>query len=150
MLHPARATSHEAMNAGRSCGTCHDGKRAFAAADETACPVCHTGRSKPAAPVAAAAQAPPPKIEPIRPPSTGASPAARSARARAFAQSSREVAKAEPTASAQAAPGDVPFSSNPDAPAPVRFRHADHRGGGIRIEDGDHCERCHAGNGGGS
>lgn len=43
MLRPTRATSHEAMDAGRSCGACHDGKKAFATKEETSCATCHAG-----------------------------------------------------------------------------------------------------------
>lgn len=43
ILHPSRATSHEEMEAGRSCGACHDGKGAFATKDESSCSTCHTG-----------------------------------------------------------------------------------------------------------
>lgn len=44
MLHPARATTHEAMNAGRSCGVCHNGHAAFGVEDADACARCHAGR----------------------------------------------------------------------------------------------------------
>jgi c(7)-type cytochrome triheme protein len=47
MLRPARRATHEAMDAGKSCGTCHDGKAAFATADENACERCHSGERKP-------------------------------------------------------------------------------------------------------
>jgi c(7)-type cytochrome triheme protein len=43
ILHPTRATSHEAMDAGGSCGACHDGKKAFATREETSCATCHQG-----------------------------------------------------------------------------------------------------------
>jgi c(7)-type cytochrome triheme protein len=35
--------AHEALNAGKGCGSCHDGKQAFGTADDKACELCHTG-----------------------------------------------------------------------------------------------------------
>ena len=43
ILHPKRRFLHEEMNAGRSCGTCHDGKSATATTDASSCDSCHTG-----------------------------------------------------------------------------------------------------------
>jgi c(7)-type cytochrome triheme protein len=39
MLRPARRITHDEMNAGRLCGTCHDGKQAAATSDD--CTHCH-------------------------------------------------------------------------------------------------------------
>ena len=39
MLHPAGRMTHDEMNAGRLCGTCHDGKTASGV--EEACDHCH-------------------------------------------------------------------------------------------------------------
>lgn len=50
MLEPTRRTSHEAMDAGRDCGACHDGTRAFATSDADACLSCH-GDESPFAPL---------------------------------------------------------------------------------------------------
>ena len=41
ILHPTRRTTHAAMEAGRSCGACHDGKRAFGVQDAERCETCH-------------------------------------------------------------------------------------------------------------
>lgn len=46
ILRPARGIAHRDMNAGRSCGSCHDGKQAFDTRDTGSCAACHTGRSK--------------------------------------------------------------------------------------------------------
>lgn len=48
ILHPTRQASHEEMNAGRSCGMCHDGKKAFGVDDGAQCQRCHApeGASK--------------------------------------------------------------------------------------------------------
>ncbi len=43
---------HSVMNGGGSCGTCHDGKQAFAVTDSSSCRTCHTG-TRPAAASAA-------------------------------------------------------------------------------------------------
>jgi c(7)-type cytochrome triheme protein len=44
MLRPTHLTSHAEMNAGRSCGACHDGHHAFGVADSSTCGTCHSGR----------------------------------------------------------------------------------------------------------
>ncbi len=44
MLRPSHRTSHAEMNAGRSCGACHDGRHAFGVADSSTCGTCHSGR----------------------------------------------------------------------------------------------------------
>lgn len=43
MLRPERSVSHESMDAGGSCGSCHDGKQAFGVTDGDACATCHAG-----------------------------------------------------------------------------------------------------------
>lgn len=48
LVRPTRATSHQEMDAGKSCGTCHDGKKAFGTADPSSCATCHTGAADPA------------------------------------------------------------------------------------------------------
>lgn len=47
MLQPARRALHSEMDAGRSCGSCHDGASAFATADGDACERCHAGGGGP-------------------------------------------------------------------------------------------------------
>jgi len=44
ILVPTRAISHSQMDAGRSCGTCHDGRSAFGVRDRQSCASCHAGR----------------------------------------------------------------------------------------------------------
>src|SRR5262245_24254073 len=41
MLEPTHASSHEVMNAGGSCGACHDGRKSFGVQDDKACGNCH-------------------------------------------------------------------------------------------------------------
>lgn len=43
ILRTTRATSHEEMDAGRSCGACHDGHMAFATKEQDSCANCHAG-----------------------------------------------------------------------------------------------------------
>lgn len=43
MLHPSHGTTHAAMDAGRSCGQCHDGTHSFATTDGERCETCHKG-----------------------------------------------------------------------------------------------------------
>ena len=40
--------THADMEAGRSCGACHDGRAAFSAADSDACEFCHRAQEGPA------------------------------------------------------------------------------------------------------
>ncbi len=44
ILAPTRAISHRAMDAGLSCGHCHDGRQAFGVRDRESCGSCHVGR----------------------------------------------------------------------------------------------------------
>jgi c(7)-type cytochrome triheme protein len=44
ILGPTVRISHADMNAGRSCGGCHDGRHAFGVHDKASCGSCHTGR----------------------------------------------------------------------------------------------------------
>lgn len=44
MLSPKHRESHAAMNAGGSCGSCHDGTKAFGVRDASSCRTCHSGR----------------------------------------------------------------------------------------------------------
>jgi c(7)-type cytochrome triheme protein len=46
ILGPTPAFSHREMNAGGSCGTCHDGKHAFDVRAKESCLSCHAGRRK--------------------------------------------------------------------------------------------------------
>jgi c(7)-type cytochrome triheme protein len=43
LLKRGPAPTHGTMNAGGSCGACHDGKHSFGVKDATACGNCHTG-----------------------------------------------------------------------------------------------------------
>ncbi len=43
MLHPSHRATHAEMDAKASCGSCHDGKKAFATTDAERCDGCHRG-----------------------------------------------------------------------------------------------------------
>jgi len=45
LVYPERKASHDEMDEGQGCGTCHDGQRAFGTTDEDACLYCHGGES---------------------------------------------------------------------------------------------------------
>jgi len=47
MLRPARQVTHTDMDAGRSCGACHNGQMAFGSTDPAGCARCHAGEGKP-------------------------------------------------------------------------------------------------------
>jgi len=47
MLRRGPRPSHQAMDAGGSCGMCHDGRKAFAMQDSSACRACHSGTRAP-------------------------------------------------------------------------------------------------------
>ena len=44
MLTPTRTATHGEMEAGRSCGACHNDKMAFGPTDAAACSRCHGGK----------------------------------------------------------------------------------------------------------
>jgi c(7)-type cytochrome triheme protein len=47
ILAPTPSPTHREMNAGGSCGTCHDGRQAFGVIDRKSCTSCHVGRPTP-------------------------------------------------------------------------------------------------------
>ena len=59
ILHSERKTSHDEMGAGKACGACHDGKKAFGVTDTDSCQNCHTGVPAPAKPGEGASSAAP-------------------------------------------------------------------------------------------
>ena len=46
MLKPTRQVTHAEMEAGRSCGGCHNGQMAFGPTDAAGCTRCHVGEGK--------------------------------------------------------------------------------------------------------
>ncbi len=43
ILRPTRQVSHAVMEAGESCGACHNGQMAFGPSDPATCTRCHAG-----------------------------------------------------------------------------------------------------------
>ena len=105
MLHPAHRTSHQEMNAGRSCGTCHDGRSATSTKDQSSCSNCHqeTG-SADAGNAGIARSAPQAGGAPQR--TTGVSPSS--------------------PAPAAAGPRDIKLPRSDASPGVVVFRHSSH------------------------
>ena len=58
ILSPTLRITHAEMDAGRSCGGCHDGEHAFDTKSATSCALCHVGRVTAAAAVGGAPSAP--------------------------------------------------------------------------------------------
>lgn len=50
ILHPAHHTSHEEMEAGKTCGACHDDKKAFGITNTDNCQNCHSSTAEATAP----------------------------------------------------------------------------------------------------
>ncbi|MGE5848740.1 MAG: cytochrome c3 family protein [Candidatus Methylomirabilota bacterium] len=46
MLAPTRTVTHAEMEAGKSCGACHNDTMAFGPADPAGCARCHVGKGK--------------------------------------------------------------------------------------------------------
>ncbi len=47
MLRPLHQVTHSEMEAGKSCGVCHDSRTAFGPADANGCARCHVAGGKP-------------------------------------------------------------------------------------------------------
>ncbi len=47
MLRPTHRVTHAEMDAGKSCGACHNGQVAFGPTDPAGCNRCHVGERKP-------------------------------------------------------------------------------------------------------
>ncbi len=46
MLQPTRQVTHAEMEAGKSCGACHNGQMAFGPTDAAGCSRCHVGEGR--------------------------------------------------------------------------------------------------------
>ena len=62
MLRRGPVPRHAAMDAGGSCGSCHDGRRAFGVRDSVACRTCHAGVARDAAASGARAASGAPRV----------------------------------------------------------------------------------------
>lgn len=134
LVRPTRAATHADMDAGRSCGSCHDGKKAFGTRDERECAVCHAG---PAEPGAGARDAT------FR--SSSASPGAVTFRHAGHSFGSCAPCHPSPFV---ARAGGTRVSSPADFHAKCGSCHDGSAAFGV--EDPDACARCHAAEGAGS
>ena len=105
MLHPTHRTSHQEMNAGRSCGTCHDGRSATSTKDESSCSACHQEMGSAGAGNAGIARTASQAGDPPQR-TTGAAPS--------------------PPATAAAGPRDIRLPRSDASPGGVVFRHSSH------------------------
>lgn len=106
LLHPAHRTDHASMDDGRSCGLCHDGRKAFSTRDSDNCTVCHAGTAPPVAPPA------------DRGVDRVAEPAVR-------------VAPGSVPASGKRSPGRIPLPDSGNSPGSVSFDHDRHASVGL-------------------
>jgi c(7)-type cytochrome triheme protein len=158
MLTPTHRATHRQMNAGASCGVCHDGRRAFGVRDAASCASCHSGiatapagtnqaglaaaaKGGAAASVPAARRLP----KPFGYPRGESSPGTVTFRHETHARGKRTCSTCHPTPFAMAA-----VRSSPGIGAHERGAcGACHDG--TRVFGGDDaaaCARCHAGSGG--
>ena len=135
ILHPVRRTSHEEMSAGKTCGACHDGKKAFGTTETENCQLCHSATAEPAA-------------SPAESPAATGAPAQAPVAAKPVAGGNaggQEIAKAAPaapvalaaTATPRTGPRDVKLARSEGSPGAVTFRHSSHGGATAK------CTRCH-------
>lgn len=144
MLHPTRRASHREMNAGGSCGSCHDGKQGFGVTDAGSCATCHAGKERAAlATAAAAAGANAPAARklpsPIRYAHSDASPGPVTFRHESHA--SGGCASCHPKLFAMKRAGARPAGAMHELAA----CGACHDGAkAFGVEDAEKCSRCHA------
>lgn len=147
ILSPTKHIAHREMEAGRSCGSCHDGRQAFGVRDSAACSSCHSGRS----PVAAAA-------------GKGGAPAGGASRGPGPITYSKSDASPGPVTFRHAAHGEKKLACASCHPRPFAMKAAGRSGAALHevaacgachdgakafgVEDAEACGRCHAARGG--
>jgi c(7)-type cytochrome triheme protein len=148
MLKRAPEPRHREMDAGGSCGTCHDGKKAVGTRSTTGCLACHSGMGAPrvaaGAPAVGAAAHRLPRPHPF--PRGGDSPGLVTFRHETHLRAGGGCVSCHPK--------PFPMASAP--PRPNGEMHARaacgacHDGArAFSCEDGEACARCHAGTGSG-
>jgi c(7)-type cytochrome triheme protein len=151
MLHPTHRTSHEEMNAGRSCGVCHDGTKAFGVRDAASCETCHSGRrtqvvAAGAAPASGAAVPAGPKVpKPHVYPAGESSPGRVTFKHEIHMKDGVRCVACHPKLFAMKAAPPKPEGGMHEASA-CGACHDGKKSFGT--EDPDSCERCHSGGGG--
>jgi len=145
MLKPGHRASHAVMNAGGSCGTCHDGTQAFGTRDRGACGTCHAGRvgRTVAGPDSSGAAAPAPR----KGPAPHAYAASADSPGRVTFRHATHLKRGETCATCHPKPFAMHFSP----PRPAGGMHEPAACGGCHdgkaafaTDDTDRCTRCHA------
>lgn len=145
MLHRGPSPTHAQMNAGSSCGACHDGKKAFGVRDATGCHSCHSGMGGPTL-AAGSSGAPARRLpDPHRYAKSADSPGAVTFRHQTHVRGPVTCGACHPK----------PFAMKAEAPRPGGGMHesaacgACHDGKkAFAAEDAGSCERCHRAGGG--
>jgi len=149
LLAPTRVITHREMNSGASCGSCHDGRKAFGVRDTASCALCHAGR--PEARMAGAATSGAAGVAPARGPGPIAyvrgesSPGKVTFRHATHLGAKAECASCHPKPFAMKSAGARPGGGMHESGA-CGACHDGKRAFGV--EDDKSCARCHAGAGG--
>jgi len=142
MLRPAPVPHHGEMNAGGSCGMCHDGKNAFGVKDTAGCQACHSGIRTQAMAVSGTTAAPTarPIPKPHAYPKGADSPGRVTFRHQTHSQGTSTCTSCHPK----------PFRMAAVTPPPGGAMHEKDSCGGCHdgkksfaTDDPDACERCH-------
>jgi c(7)-type cytochrome triheme protein len=146
MLKPTHRARHSIMDAGGSCGSCHDGERAFGVRDRTACGTCHAGRATRAVAVKDSAGAVAAEVAPRKGPRAHAYPSGESSPGRVTFRHETHLKRGESCAVCHPKPFGMRFTK----PAPEGAMHE--RASCGRCHDGSRsfdtqdpaaCNRCH-------
>ena len=154
ILHPVRRTSHEEMSAGKTCGACHDGKKAFGTTESENCQLCHAAAE--AAPAAAAGEAggregatpaPAPRASPkdVRLAANEGSPGAVTFRHSGHGGATAKCSRCHPSLFPMKASGKPLDYQGMLQGATCGTCHNGKEAFGV--DDSDRCERCHAAEG---
>ena len=146
MLKPTHRTSHSVMNAGGSCGTCHDGKQAFGVKDRETCGTCHAGRARPLVAVKDSTGAVTASAAPRKGPGPHAYPSGESSPGKVTFRHETHLKRGESCATCH----PKPFAMHFNPPRPEGAMHEKtscgscHNGSkSFGTEDPGACNRCH-------
>ena len=152
ILKPTGRTTHREMDAGRSCGACHDGRHAFAVRSLGACKSCHVGRQATALAAGDSVPGRSGRADSFRGPApivyrqSQVSPGEVTFRHATHMRGAAECATCHPRPFAMKARGSDPAIALHDA----RACGSCHDGKkAFSVEEAKACERCHVEKGGG-
>jgi c(7)-type cytochrome triheme protein len=141
ILSPTKHITHREMDAGGSCGTCHDGRQAFGVRDSLACTSCHTGRRAVGAAAGTGTRVVSRGPAPITYARSKASPGAVTFRHATHVEAKLACASCHPGPFAMKA-GEPPAAPLHDACGTC------HDGAkAFAVQDADSCARCHVAGG---